>query len=194
MRARRWSATSRRTRRTSTASTATRSPSTASIATPSSRASDPTATASRSRSRPRQPEKIGARHQLPKIGVRHLFFGNRCLARIFLPAALAAGVPLLEIAHQLLEVRDDRGSVDLARAREALERIGPRHRCTELEHLAEATPDRLVAVDRATVQRTVPARQLARGLMELELQDERQEVAQVRHVRRNVVLRAGVER
>ena len=43
------------------------------------------------------------------------------------------------------------------------------------------------------MQRSFPASLLTSGLVELELQDVAQEVAQIGRVARNVVLRAGIE-
>src|SRR5690606_30362314 len=109
------------------------------------------------------------------------------------PAALASAVLLVEPRLERREVIEDRGRVHLLGPGELGEHFGPRPAPAEFEHRLEATAGLLVPVDRAAVERALVPGGLAEGAVELELEDVRQEVAGVGHVRRDVVLRARVE-
>src|SRR3546814_17476228 len=86
---------------------------------------------------------------------------------------------------------DHRGAVHLARAGEGFQRIWPRLRRAQLQHRVQALADLLVTIEGAAVERPLPARLVARGLVELELEQPRQEIAGVGRVDGNVELRAG---
>src|SRR5690606_29929188 len=105
-----------------------------------------------------------------------------------LPAALLAAVLLVEPFLERGEVFDKRLAADLAAAGEGLERVGPRLARAHLEHRVQLLADRFVAVEAAAVQRPGPAGLVAGRLVELELQDPREEVAHVGDARGNVIL------
>src|SRR5882672_2709648 len=109
------------------------------------------------------------------------------------PAALLAFVLRLEPADERLEIFDDRGGVHLAGARQLEQGVLPGLALSLRQHRGKARAGFLVAVDRTLAQRTLVSSRLAQGLLELELHDERQEIARVRYVRRDVILRARVE-
>src|SRR5512139_3225559 len=109
------------------------------------------------------------------------------------PSALLALVLLLEPAAQRREVLEDRRRVHLARAGQLVERVLPGLARALGEHRAELAAGGLVAVDRALRQRALEAGRVAQGLLELELDDERQEVPGVRDVAGHVVLGPRVE-
>src|SRR5205814_1657159 len=109
------------------------------------------------------------------------------------PATLLPLVLLPEPTLQRLEVLEQRTAVHLALAGHRLERVRPGLAGAEREHLPEPLARFLAAVEGALVQRPFVARRLAHGAIELELEDPREEVARVRNIRRNVVLRARVE-
>src|SRR5215207_1879439 len=110
-----------------------------------------------------------------------------------LPAALLAAVLLLEPSLQRREIFKHRLGRHLATAGERLERIGPRLRRARRQHLVQTLPDFLVAVEAAAMQRPLPAGHVAGRLVELELQDPREEVARVRRVPRDMELGARIE-
>src|ERR1700719_2918325 len=114
-------------------------------------------------------------------------------ARAVLPPALLPLVLLVQPLHQRLEILSDRGGVDPARTGELFERVLPGLRRPQTQHVGEAPARFPTAIVRALVQRSVVAAGRAQRLVELELQDERQEIARVRGVVRYVVLRARSE-
>src|SRR3954464_12663066 len=109
------------------------------------------------------------------------------------PAAGLALVLFLQPAFQRVEVIENGRGIYLARAGELLERLLPRPAGAELEHGRVFLARRLVVEDRALVQRPLEAGGITQRLVELELQDEREEVARVRGVARDVVLGARIE-
>src|SRR5882762_11143540 len=110
-----------------------------------------------------------------------------------LPPARLSLVLLGEPLHQRLEILADRGRVDAARAGEFLEGVLPGLRGTQTQHLGEAPARLLTGVVRTLVQRSPVAGGRAQRLVELELQNEREEIARVRGVGRYVVLGARIE-
>src|SRR2546429_6298903 len=109
------------------------------------------------------------------------------------PATLLPLVLLLEPSLQRLEIFEQRAAVHLALAGHGFQRVRPWLAGAEREHLPQALTRLLAAVERALVQRALLPRGLAHRAVELELQDAGEEVARVRHVRRHMVLRAGIE-
>src|ERR1700704_5322653 len=95
--------------------------------------------------------------------------------RSLLPAAGLALVLFLEPADQRLEIIDDRGGVDLPRAGELLERVGPGLAAAQGQHLAKLLARLLAAEHGALVQRPLETGCLAQRPVKLELQDVRQE-------------------
>src|SRR5438132_6123578 len=109
------------------------------------------------------------------------------------PATLLPLVLLLQPSLQRLEIFQQRAAVHLALAGHGLKRVRPRLAGAKREHPPQALAGLPAAVERALVQRALLPRGLAHRAVELELQDAGEEVARVRHVRRHVVLRAGIE-
>src|SRR6187455_299467 len=109
------------------------------------------------------------------------------------PAAVVALVLFAEPPHERLEVFDDRGSIHLTGSRKLLERVLPGLAAPERKHVLVRAPRFLAGEDRALVQRAFEARLLAKRALELELQDEGQEVARVRRIAGDVVLRCRIE-
>src|SRR3989338_9092340 len=88
-----------------------------------------------------------------------------------LQAALLALVLLDQPDVQRLEIVGHGRGVAPGLAGEGLHRLRPGSRGAHLHHGVELRPDRLVAVDRAAVQRTLPASLAAGRPLELELVD-----------------------
>src|SRR4051812_28919792 len=109
------------------------------------------------------------------------------------PATLLPLVLLLQPGLQRLEVFEQGAAIHLALARHRLERIRPWLARAHREHLPQLLSRFLAAVERALVQRTGLPRRLAHRAVELELEDVGEEVARVRDVAGDVVLRAGIE-
>src|SRR5262249_41736996 len=109
------------------------------------------------------------------------------------PSAFFAFVLFTQPFQQRPEILGNRRRVDLARPGQFLQRLLPRLALAQRQHLTEALAGLGIAVDRAFAQRTGVTRSFAQRAMKLELQDVGEEVARVRRVRRNVVLRARVE-
>ena len=132
------------------------------------------------------------------LGVAHNLSRVHGLVELFLPAVSPADLPsfvlLFEPLHQRLEVGDHRRAVHLAATGEGFERIGPGLRGTHRQHLVQAFAHRLVAVERAAVQRAFPAGLFSRRLVELKLEEAREEIAGVGRVAGNVILRTGIKR
>src|SRR6187399_741148 len=87
------------------------------------------------------------------------------------PPHRLAPVLLVEPLLERREVVADRRRVHLALARQRLERVGPRLRLAHLERLLQPIAGRLVAVDRAAVERPRAARRLRERAVKLELED-----------------------
>src|SRR5690606_27574151 len=104
-------------------------------------------------------------------------FRLRRLRRLALPAAGLALVLLLQPLLQRGEVLQHRAAVDLLAAGQLLQRGLPRLAGAAREHGLELPAGLRVAVERALVQRAGVAGGLAQRLVELELQQVRQEVA-----------------
>src|SRR6267143_4081717 len=105
-------------------------------------------------------------------------------------------LPLVLLVQPFLERREvveDRARVHLPLAGEGVQLLGPGTALPHLEHRLQLSPRGLVVVDRALVERRGEAGLAAERPVELELQDVGQEVTGVRHVRRDVVLGAGIE-
>jgi hypothetical protein len=74
-----------------------------------------------------------------------------------------------------------------------LQSLRPRFARAKLQHRPELLASFLVSVNRAFVKGTLVTCRLAQAPVELELENAGEEIAGVRDVRRNVVLRAGIE-
>src|SRR5262245_44644571 len=98
------------------------------------------------------------------------------------PSALLAGVLFLQPRDQRLEVLGDGAGVHLARAGELFHGFGPGPARARGQHGLELLPGLLAAEHRAFMQRPLVARCFAQRAVELELDDERQEIARVRGV------------
>src|SRR5258708_5462176 len=109
-----------------------------------------------------------------------------------LPSALRL-VLLIKPDPQRREVFDQSARVHLALAGEDLECIRPGAALTHGQHLVQTLPGSTASVDRATMQWTLEAGNAAERAVKLELQDAGYEVTGIRHIRGDVVLRAGVE-
>src|SRR5690606_33990527 len=118
---------------------------------------------------------------------------GRRLRRRRLPAAGLALVLLLQPFLQRGEVLQYRAAVDPLAAGQLLERGLPRLAGAARQHGAELLAGGLAAVEAAFVQRAGVAGGLAQRLVELELQQVRQEIAGVRGIARHVVLGTRVE-
>src|SRR5256885_2152564 len=105
------------------------------------------------------------------------------------PAAVLLRQPLLERR----EVLEHRSGVHLPLPGHRLERVLPRLRGPEREHLPQPLSRDDVVVDCAGVQGALEAHRFAERAVELELQDAGEEVARVGNVGGHVVLRAGIE-
>src|SRR3954470_15725120 len=117
--------------------------------------------------------------------------GNRW--RLSSPATLLPLVLLLEPPLQRLEVLEQGAAVHLPLAGHHLERVRPGLARAEGHHPLQLLSSLLAAVERALVQRALVDRGLAHRAIELELQDPREKIAGVGHVRGHVVLRARIE-
>src|SRR5467141_284467 len=109
------------------------------------------------------------------------------------PATLLPLVLLLEPLLQRLEVLEQRAAVHLALPGHRFEGVRPRLARPHREHLPEPLSRFLAAVEGTLVQRALVSGRLAHGAVELELEDPRQEVPRIRHVRGHMVLGAGIE-
>src|SRR6185436_7098890 len=103
-------------------------------------------------------------------------------------------VLLIEPRLERREVFGHRTGVHLALASQRLERVGPGLGCAHFQHGLELRAGLLAAVNRAAMERPAAAGRLGQCSMKLELKNLRKEVARVRGVRRNVVLRPRVEK
>src|SRR2546427_1233343 len=110
-----------------------------------------------------------------------------------LPADSAGLVLFVEPRLERREVFQDRAGIHLFPAGEGFQRLRPWPAHSHLQHFRELLSGCLVPVNRAAVQRPGDACRPAQRAVKLELENVRQEVAHVRHVRGNVVFRAGIE-
>src|SRR5687768_6950950 len=98
-----------------------------------------------------------------------------------LPAAPTPLILLAQPAEQRPEIFDHRLGRHLTGAGEGLERVGPGPRQSHGEHLVEPPADLAIAVEGTAVEWSAPAGDVARRLVELELQDAGEEVAGIGH-------------
>src|SRR6476620_3021955 len=92
------------------------------------------------------------------------------------PPALLALVAFGKPALQGRKIFDHGARIELALAGEGRERLWPRLRCAHRKHRLQALTDLLVAVDRAAMQRTGPARDPASGAVKLKLINLRERI------------------
>src|SRR6267143_303219 len=99
----------------------------------------------------------------------------------------------LEPGNKRLEILYDGRCVHLPYAGRVSENLLPWFALSRGQHAGQLLPCGSVAIDRAAIQRSRPSSCAAPGPMQLELQDARQEIAHVRNIGGDVVLRAGIE-
>src|SRR5690606_6503295 len=109
------------------------------------------------------------------------------------PAAGLALVLLLQPVAERLEVLEQRSRIHGAGAGEELERVRPGPALAQRQHRLELFARLLASEDGAVGQDALVSRGLAHRLVELELEDVREEVAQVGHVGGDVILGARIE-
>src|ERR1700692_3344928 len=86
-----------------------------------------------------------------------------------IPAHLVARVLLVEPFFERSEIIEHGRGIHLSFARESFQRVGPRTARSHGQYFRELCASRLVAVDRAAVQRAGVTRLLAQGTVKLEL-------------------------
>src|SRR5271167_384411 len=109
------------------------------------------------------------------------------------PPHLLSLVLLIEPLFQWREILQHGAGVHLALAGEGVERFRPGLALAHLEHGVQLRPSSLVAVERAAIERPSESGLTAHGAKELKLQNPRQEVSRVGHVRGYVILRTRIE-
>src|SRR5271165_4718703 len=128
-----------------------------------------------------------------KCGARAYWSPTASLLVAALPPHLLAFVLLIEPLLQRREVLQHCAGIHLALTGEGVQRVGPRLALAHFEHGIQLGAGGLVAVERAAIERAAESGLAAHGTEELELQNPRQEVTGIRHIRGNVIFCSGIE-
>src|SRR5208337_4507354 len=104
-----------------------------------------------------------------KCGARAYWSPTASLLVAALPPHLLAFVLLIEPLLQRREVLQHRAGIHLTLAGEGVQRVGPRLALAHLEHRVQLCAGRLIAVERAAIERPAEPGFAAHGAEELEL-------------------------